>query len=121
MSKVSLYMCKNFFWYNVDVSSTTEILCNIEGSGAFDCPSDQYCCKQSICNEFWNHDKNPDKRCCTEDERNKMSPPLDCVMDCYECCDESERQKIPIPKHCSYCRKCIEGKIYSAKFFNKQK
>ena len=80
-----------------------EEVCDVEGSGIDDC-SDQ-CCDPSICEIRYNPEKNPDKRCCTEEERKQDPIPSDCTP-CTVCCDEAERNLIPLPEHCSKCPKC---------------
>ena len=78
-------------------------VCDVEGSGAGDCV-DQ-CCDPSVCELKYNPEQNPDKRCCSEEERSRDLIPNDCTL-CITCCDETERNKIPLPKHCSKCPKC---------------
>ena len=86
------------------ISNQLEIeVCDVEGSGAGDCV-DQ-CCDPSVCELKYNPDQNPDKKCCTEEERSLDPIPNDCTL-CITCCDETERNQIPLPKHCSKCPKC---------------
>ena len=80
-----------------------EEVCDVEGSGIDDC-TDQ-CCDPSICEIRYNPEKNPDKRCCTKEERKQDPIPSDCTP-CTVCCDEAERNLIPLPGHCSKCPKC---------------
>ena len=80
-----------------------EEVCDVEGSGIDDC-ADQ-CCDPSICEIRYNPEKNPDKRCCTVEERKQNPMPSDCTP-CTVCCDEAQRNLIPLPEHCSKCPKC---------------
>ena len=86
-------------------------VCDVEGSGIEDCPSDNHCCKQSLCDNIFNPNQNPDKKCCTKAEWEENPKRSDCIR-CTECCDETERKQIPQPDHCSHCRKCEEGINY---------
>ena len=84
-------------------------VCDVEGSGADDCPTYAHCCKQSKCDAIFNPNNNPDKRCCSKDERKKEPIPNDCML-CIECCDETERSENDLPSHCSKCRSCNDYK-----------
>ena len=86
---------------------------DVEGSGVDDCPVEDICCDPASCKAKFNPGKNPDKRCCTREERNKTPPPNYCML-CTECCDEDERTKNPPPKYCSKCRRCTNGKYNMA-------
>ena len=88
--------------------------CDVEGSGVDDCPSEDSCCAPAACNALFNPSKNPDKRCCTRDERNETPRPNYCML-CTECCDDSERRITPLPDHCSKCRRCTNGKYNMSK------
>ena len=78
-------------------------VCDVEGSGIDDC-IDQ-CCQQSVCDHAYNPDGNPDKRCCTREERKHDPIPADCTL-CTECCDDDERNQVPLPPYCSNCPRC---------------
>ena len=91
------------------ISKGIQETCNVDGSGADDGDESNCCCKQSECDAIFNPTNNPDKRCCTEVEREMIPKPIDCTL-CTVCCDETERRKKPIPDHCSNCPRC-EGKV----------
>jgi len=80
-----------------------EEVCDVKGYGIDDCVNQ--CCNPSICEITNNPEQNPDKRCCTKEERKQDPIPSDCTP-CTVCCDEAERNLIPLPDHCSKCPKC---------------
>ena len=111
-------LCITFLIFaNQSFSSTYSIqeICDVEGSGMEDCPTNKYCCEQSICdkvyglnnyqNTFIDIEYDDTQRCCTKFERKIYPNPSHCQV-CTECCSEIERKKIPIPGHCSKCRTC---------------
>ena len=80
-----------------------EEVCDVEGSGIDECIG--MCCEPSKCELKYNPDRNPDKRCCTEEEWKQNTLPSDCTP-CKICCDESTRKQTSLPEYCSKCPRC---------------
>ena len=115
---------------SVTLNMNIKEVCDIEGSGAEDCPIDTYCCKQSECHfiydnehdtyidiEYDSDDGRSNKKCCNELERNQYPTPSNCKV-CTRCCDEIERTKTPLPPHCSKCRTCeYSATVTTSKYY----
>ncbi len=101
-----------------NVSPVIEI-CDIEGSGIGDCPTNEHCCKQSACEELYTESLNSGERCCNQSEIQENPTLKECRL-CTECCNEVDRNTVPLPQHCSKCRSCdnllaVETEIVTSK------
>ena len=100
------FLCIIFMLYIIiplAITNELEEVCDVEGSGIDECID--MCCEPSKCELKYNPDKNPDKRCCTEEERKLDTLPSDCTP-CRICCDESTRKQTSLPEYCSKCPRC---------------
>ena len=110
---------------SISMVNTINEVCDTEGSGIEDCPTDTHCCEQSKCDTIFNAfnamlsvnaNNNTDtyidveyeeavQMCCNKSARTNNKNSNNCKV-CTQCCDENERLLIPRPPYCSKCRKC---------------